>query len=137
MNARRLRRGFTIVELCVTCALLGAAIPLTVSTLGAVARQRRAAETRQAAIEAADNLLERLSAASFEELTSETLAGAERGLPAGEWLPGGQIKLQLTESPGPVAAKRIDVELSWQPQAGASRDRVRLSGWVYRKAAPR
>ena len=133
MNARRLRRGFTIVELCVTCALLGAAIPLTVSTLGAVARQRRAAETRQAAIEAAGNVLERLSAASFEELTPEKLADAERGLSAGEWLPGGQIKLQLTEPPGPVAAKRIDVELSWQPHAGPGRDRVRLSGWAYRK----
>jgi type II secretory pathway pseudopilin PulG len=137
MNARRYRRGFTIVELCVTCALLGAAIPLTVSTLGAVARQRRAAETRQAAIEAADNLLERLTAVSFEELTPEKLAAAERGLPAGEWLPRGQIKLQLLEPPGPVAAKRIDVELSWQPHAGPSRDRVRLSGWVHRKAGPR
>jgi type II secretory pathway pseudopilin PulG len=134
MNARRYRRGFTIVELCVTCALLGAAIPLTVSTLGAVARQRRAAETRQAAIEAADNALERLSAASFEELTPEELADAERGLPADEWLPGGQIKLQLTEPSGPVAAKRIDAELSWQLHPGASRDRVRLSGWKYRKA---
>jgi hypothetical protein len=82
-------------------------------------------------------VLERLSAASFEELTPKKLADAERDLSVGEWLPGGQIKLQVTESPGPVTAKRIDVELSWQPQAGPSRDRVRLSGWVYRKAAPR
>jgi type II secretory pathway pseudopilin PulG len=137
MNARCHRSGFNLVEICVTCALLGVAIPLTVSTLGAAARQRRGVEMRQRAIEAADNLLERLVAEPWDKLSPERLAEAERGSPADEWLPGGQVKLQLVEPPGPPAAKRIDLELSWQPRAGRSRERVRLSAWNYREAAPR
>ena len=123
-----------MVELCATCALLATAIPLTVAALGAVAKQRRGAELRQQAIEAADNLLERLAAERYEELSADRLAEVGQATAPAQSLPGGELKLDLVEQPDPPEGKRIDVELSWQGGAAKTRQRVRLSGWSYREA---
>lgn len=136
MNIRRPRRGMTLVELCATCALLAAAIPLTVVTLGAVAQQRRGIELRQRAIEIADNLLERLAAEPWEGLSPDRLAEFARAASAEQALPGGELKLALVEPPAEPAAKRIDLEVSWRASAAQVRNRVQLSGWVFREAAP-
>jgi type II secretory pathway pseudopilin PulG len=136
MNARRRRRGFTMVELCATCALLAVAIPLTVAALGAAAKQRRGIEMRQQAIEAADNLLERLTAESWDRLSDDRLNEIKDALGDEPLPPGGELQFQLVDQAGPPAAKRIDVEVSWQPGAARIRQRVRLSGWVFREAAP-
>ena len=123
-----------MVELCATCALLATAIPLTVAALGAVAKQRRGAELRQQAIEEADNLLERLTAEPYAELTPDRLAEVGKAASSEQMLPAGELKLELVEQPGPPEGKRIDVELSWQAGAAKARQRVRLSGWAYREA---
>ncbi len=136
MTAHVQRRGLTLVELCATCALLAVAIPLTVAALGAAAKQRRGIEMRQQAIEAADNLLERLTAEPWDQLSNDRLTEIKDAL-SDEQLPsGGELQLELVEHSGPPAAKRVDVELSWQPSAARVRQRVRLSGWVFREAAP-
>ena len=136
MNVRRFRRGLTLVELCATCALLAAAIPLSIAALGAVAGQRRGVELRQKAIETADNLLERLAAEPFDSLSAQRLAEFAKAAAPDRVLPGGELKFALAELPAPPAGKRIDVELSWQPGAARVRQRVRLSGWAFREAAP-
>jgi hypothetical protein len=125
-----------MVELCATCALLAVAIPLTVAALGAAAKQRRGIEMRQQAIEAADNLLERLTAERWDQLSNERLNELKDAISDGQLPPGGELQLELVEHAGPPAAKRIDVGLSWQPSAARVRQRVRLSGWVFREAAP-
>lgn len=136
MNARRQRRGLTMVELCAACGLLAVAIPLTVAALGAAAKQRHSIELRQQAIETADNLLERLTAEPWEQLSDDRLNVIKDSISDEQVPPGGELQLRLVEDSGPPAAKRIDVELSWQPSATRVRQRVRLSGWVFREAAP-
>ncbi|HUY91371.1 MAG TPA: hypothetical protein VMV10_21715 [Pirellulales bacterium] len=131
-----------MVELCATCALLATAIPLTVAALGAVAQQRSGVELRQRAIETADNLLERLSAEPWDRLSPDRLAEFALAAAAEQALPDGELKLALARfprrpgPPGEPAAKRIDLELSWRASAARVRNRVRLSGWVFREAAP-
>lgn len=136
MTAQSQCRGFTMVELCAACGLLAVAILLTVATLGAAAKQRRGIEMRQQAIEAADNLLERLTAEPWDQLSDDRLNEIKDALGDEPLPPGGELQLELVEHSGPPAAKRIDVELSWQPSAARIRQRVRLSGWVFREAAP-
>lgn len=134
MSVRRPRLGMTLVELCATCALLAAAIPLTVVTLGAVAKQRRGVELRQRAIEIADNLLERVLIEPWDRLSPDRLAEFARAASAEQDLPEAEVQLALIEPPGEPASKRIDLELGWRAGAAPTRNRVRLSGWVFREA---
>jgi hypothetical protein len=74
MSVAATRRAFTIVELCAAAAMLTAALSLALATLGAMAKQRQAADLRQHAMEMAENVLERATNVPWRELTTERLA---------------------------------------------------------------
>jgi Tfp pilus assembly protein PilV len=136
MNQRRIRRGTTIIELCVAAALLAAALSVVVSMLGVVARQRRSAELRARALEEADNLLERLTAEPWESITPEQIANLGLAAKVAESLPDGELRIDVTSAPERSTTKRIDLSVAWRPAVGRPANHVRLTTWVERRTAP-
>ena len=68
------RRGTTILELAVAGALIGALLVVCLQLLAATAAGRRAADQQQCAILELDNVMERVVARPWAELTTAALA---------------------------------------------------------------
>jgi hypothetical protein len=124
-----------MIELCVAAALLATLLSAAATMLGMVARQRRGAELRARALEAADNVLERLSAQPWETITSRR--ADELGLPAkvDAALPGAELRVDVTSPPEDPSLKRVDVSIAWS-SAGRSDQGLRLTTFVARSHAP-
>jgi hypothetical protein len=127
-----LRRGSLLAEVAISSIMLVIVMGMTVKILGWVALQRRAAERReQAALEAA-NMMERLAARPFDQLTPAL--ASQCALPARtvEFLPGAELKVDITETrPGPDRlAKRIAIQVGWRNSAGEPVAPLRLTSWI-------
>ena len=132
MSARR--RGSILAEVAMATVMLMIAMTLTVQVLGYAGRQRRSADQRQRAASEAANILERLSASPYDEL-SPRRAG-EMALPRalGASIPGAELAVDVAEeSPGAgQAAKRIAVRIRWRGRSGEWEAPVRLTTWVFK-----
>jgi len=121
----------TILEVIVAGTLVAAMAGLCLQMLSVAVAQRRAREDRQAALHEADNLMERIAAEPFEELTKER---------AGQWQLSEAVKARLTSAelsveidtpPDDPRAKRIAVSVGWQDRAGQTVKPVRVVAWRY------
>ncbi|HJT31919.1 MAG TPA: hypothetical protein VJ783_07680 [Pirellulales bacterium] len=130
MNCNR-RSGFTVIECCAAAALLAAALTVVVSLLTSVARQRLAAAWQAQAVIEADNLLERLTAEPYVELTGQHVAAMNLNESVAERLPNGAVEAQIDEEAGPPGRKRIEVEISWHGPRSEQARRHRVVTWVY------
>jgi Tfp pilus assembly protein PilV len=128
----RARRGTTLLELLVAGVLLVALMSACLELLLAAGAMRRAVEERQTALEEAANVMERLSARPFDELSPEAVRGAQLSAPARARLPAGAVEIQLADAPDGPAAKRITVIVRWQASGGRSELTARLVAWRYR-----
>ncbi len=135
-NASRVRRrsAFTLLELIVTCVLLGILFTVMVPLLASTARQRQASDRRLVALTHAANVLERWTAREYVDLA----AGATESVPLPEdvlhLLPQGQAEVAVADEPDGPPARRIAVTIRWQDRHGPARP-VRLTGWVFRAGA--
>lgn len=130
------RRGVTLFEVSAAGILLAAAMVMSLQVLGSIAANERAAERRQWAVQEAANVLERLAALDWAEVTPERAAAAELSAPAREALPGGQLVVEVTGPADDTAdAKRIVVEVRWRNQSGSRATAVRIVAWKYRRVA--
>ena len=128
VERRRARGGFTIAELIIAMMLLGTATAVMLPLMVSVSAQRRAAEHRQLALIAAENLLDEILARPWNEITEQTLSK----LPATDAasLPGLQRRIAVAERPED-AARQITVELHWRNRAGDFTAPLRLSAWKF------
>ncbi len=115
--------------------LLVVAMTLTVKVLGWAAHDRRTAERRERAVVEAANVMERISAQPFEQLTPELAGRVTLSEAARESLPGAElaVDLQSGDGTGPagLAAKRIAVRLRWRGRSGSWEAPVRLTSWKF------
>ncbi len=125
------RRGTTILELLFAGALLATLMTVCLQMLAATAAQHRAAEDRQTAIREAANLMERLGAISFDDLTPQRVAQVQLSQQARRALPGGELEIELNGPADQPAVKRIVVLLRWQDKTGRFVRPVRLVAWRY------
>ena len=72
------RRGMTLLELAVAGTLLGTLLVVCLQLLQATAAQRRAADQRQLALLEVGNVLERLAARPWADLTPESASPRAR-----------------------------------------------------------
>ena len=79
------RRGSLLLEMAMAAVMLTVAMALTVKVLGYAGQQRRSAEQRQRAILEVANVMERITAEPFDEVT------AERARPALDLAGGGRL----------------------------------------------
>jgi Tfp pilus assembly protein PilV len=126
------RRGMSLLELIAAGVLLAAILSLGLEFLAAAAGQRRATRQRQAAIQEADNLMERLYARPWEDLTPERVGDLRLGDEAGRLLPGGELSIDVAQSADLPDAKRLSVSIHWQDRSGQPANPVRLVAWRYR-----
>ncbi|MFN0055115.1 MAG: hypothetical protein ACKV0T_23320 [Planctomycetales bacterium] len=123
--------GFSLVELTIAAVLTSTILISSIPAMGWVLRMRQASERRQAALICADNLLERLIALPFDELTLERAEQiADEGESHRQW-PQAEWRLEVDPTDGDLA-KRIVVELRWEERVTATpSSNVRLATWVY------
>lgn len=130
--ARRGRAGFTVFEAAVASLLLTAVFLTAIPTLGWIVRARKSAERHQVAVIAAGNLMERLTALEWDELTPEKTAQATLPENVQRQLPGAELKVSVTESSDGMAGKKISIELRWPESThGTWSAPVRLSAWAW------
>jgi Tfp pilus assembly protein PilV len=132
---RRKRRGSLLAEVAMATVILMIAMSLTVKVLGWVALERRAAERRQRALMEVANVMERIAAYPFDEVTPELTRRITLSTTAGQSLPESDLSVDVTNSdPGAGrSAKRIAVRLRWKGRSGEWEAPVRLTSWLERR----
>jgi prepilin-type N-terminal cleavage/methylation domain-containing protein len=129
---RRRREGFTLVEIMAAAVMLAVAMSLMLELVGWVARERRASERRQRAVQEAANVMERLTARAWDDLDEEGVAGLELSPPSRKALPGGELKVAVAAAEG-TGLKRVEVSVRWRNRSGEPEAPVRLVSWVSRR----
>ena len=123
-STRARRRGSLLVEVAMATVLLMIAMTLTVKVLGFVALERRACERRQRAMLEVANLMERITAYPFDEVTPELAKAADalagRAAVAARFRAGRRRRRQRA-GPGPIRQADRD-------QAALARARRRVGG---------
>jgi len=128
------RRGFTILECVVAGIILAVTAFLCLQTLAATAAARRAGGRRQTALFEASNLMERLAARPWAELTAEGVKGMSLGDEAKRTLPGARLDVRVDDETSEPAARRITLSITYDGPGGNPARPVRLVAWRYRAA---
>jgi Tfp pilus assembly protein PilE len=127
------RAGFTLFELTITAILLAAVMVTAIPTLAWIVRARQAAERQQAAVLGVGNLMERVTALAWDDITPEALAAIALPEDLSRQLSDADLKISVVSTPETPEAKRVLIELRWQESsAGTQAAPVRLAAWVYR-----
>jgi Tfp pilus assembly protein PilV len=132
---RATARGFTLVEATAAGVMLAAALVITAQLMTLSAAQTREVERRQLAGQQAANLLERLTATPWDELTAELAARQQLSADAQSRLPGVNLTVTVDAGDEQPASKRITVEIRWRNRAGEFTAPVSLSSWVFAEAS--
>lgn len=130
------RRGVSIVEMIATAVLISVAMTAAVPLLALAAVQSQTARQHQIALLEVANVMERIAIAPPRELR-ELEEASERPISdtARKYLPEARLQVHAVDVPGPPAALRLTVQLTWKDRAGASVAPVRLVKWFYPAAA--
>jgi hypothetical protein len=131
------RRGSLLAEVAMGTVMVMIAMTLTVKVLGYAGSQRRAADHRQRAVQEAANVMERITAYPYDEITPERARELALSPSARQSLPHAELAVAVgDEQPGASrAAKRISVRLRWHGRSGEWESPVRLTTWVERRRA--
>ena len=126
------RRGMSILEVTVTGVLLVTLLMICLQLLGATAAGRRAVRDRQTALLTSANLMERVCALPWSELTTDRVSQMQVPADVRESLAGAELEIDLAQADGQPNAKRITILLRWQGRPGRPEHPVRLVAWRYR-----
>lgn len=129
MNKRS--RGMSLLEMAVAGVLLAVLAGVCLKFFVAVAAQRRSLAERQTALREATNLMERLAARPWKELTPEKLDELKLSPVAAAVLGEAELKIETTQTADAPAGKRITLRLSWPDTSGAATNAVQLTCWRY------
>ncbi len=133
------RRGSLLAEVTMSTVLLVIIMGMTVKVLGWVALERRAADRREQAVVEVANLMERLAAHPYDEVTPELARQYAAPARTAGSLPDAELKVDIAESqPGAGrSAKRIAIQLRWRDRSGEWAAPVRLTSWIERRRTSR
>ena len=127
------RSGTTSIELTASMIILAAVLLAIAQTAAMRAQQRRVAERHLLATNEAANLMERIIARSWDDVTSDHVAALMLSAEARGTLPDAGLKIDVdTVQELEGAAKRVRVEIDWQNSAGQRETAVGLTAWKYR-----
>lgn len=131
------RRGFGLVEVAAAGVMAMAAMVITVQLLGWVAAERRAVARRERAILEAANLMERLAARPWDDLSAESARALTLSDATKAALPGASLTVDVATVDAEPASKKLTVAITWRDRAGRSEAPARLVAWVYRRGGSR
>jgi hypothetical protein len=78
------------------------------------------------------NVMERIAARPWSELSTAALAKEKPSASAAHQLPGAELKIEIVPSAAEPNAKRITATLRWQDRSGQPAAPVRISTWRYK-----
>jgi Tfp pilus assembly protein PilV len=140
MTARSLttRKGSMLIEVTMATVLLIIIMSVALKVMGFAARERAAADRRQRALFEAANVMEKMAAYSFAEVTPERALQMTLSDAARLGLPGCELKVDVSTADsasrgGP--AKRVAVLVRWRDQSGEWASPVRLTSWIQERRA--
>ena len=126
------RRGVSLMEVAAAGILLAVLLTVCLQFTRATAAQRRGLRARRAAVQEVTNVMERLCARPWEELTPEAAGQVQLSQESQQAFPDGQLQVDVARTDEEPDAKRITVVLRW-PAGPEQPDRsVRLVAWKYR-----
>jgi prepilin-type N-terminal cleavage/methylation domain-containing protein len=126
------RRGYMLLEMIVAAAIMGVLLTVSLQLLTALGVQRRDAQRRLAAAVEVGNLLERIAARPWDEITSEKVAGEKISDAVRGRLPGAELKIDVKTTKEPNA-KRICVSLAWRDRGGQQLPPVQVATWRWKE----
>ena len=125
------RRGFTISEIIVAMILLGSVIAMLVPLTKRAIDQRRAVETRRAALIEVSNALERVTA----DASAWPEPGTVQSAPLPDAFAGRlrEARLEITSVPLDESppGRRFDATLTWLEPTGRHAAPLRLSAFAF------
>ena len=127
-----MRRGILLWEMLAACVLLGTMTTVSLQFLQTAALQRRASSQRLVAVQEAANVLERLCARPWDELTAAAGRDVTLSPQADRCLRGGAVDVQIDGPSGTPSAKRIVVAVRWGQAENRPALSVRLVAWRYK-----
>lgn len=127
-----MRRGFTMLEMVAAAAMLLALLAVSLKFFHATADYRRTVRQREMATQEVANLMERLAAIPWKELTAGKAQRVELSELARRTLPGAKLTIEVIQPADEPAAKRIAVALAWEDASRRLGQPVRLTAWRYR-----
>lgn len=130
-----MRRGFTVMETLVSLGLLTAVLVLVAQVAVWGIGERRRADARQDALEAAANLLESARAAPWESLTDDWAAAQRLPEPLTERLSGWKLTVRVEPEAPRSLVKRVSIEVTWTHDDGSPARPVRLVGLFAARSA--
>jgi len=128
---RNHRRGMMMMELIAVCVLLGMLLAVCMQMVAAVASQHRAAERRQCAMLELGNIMERVAARPWNQLTAAALASERPAASAVDLLPEAELKMEVAALPNEPNAKRITAVLRWRDRDGCPPSQTILTTYRY------
>jgi hypothetical protein len=118
-----------------SAVMLIIAMSLIARVVGWTAADRRNLDRREWAVQEAANLMERLSARPFEDLTADAVKDTPLSPEAARTLPDAKLDVEIVDDDpaGGDDSKRITLGLRWRSRSGEWDAPVRLTSWVYRR----
>jgi hypothetical protein len=121
-----------LTEYVLALGVIMIAAVLLTQLLATAAHQRRLGNERRLALEEAANRLERAALLPWDQLTAENIQRRQLQTAVQQALADAKLTAAVTdEQAGPVAARRIDVSLTWRNSAGVTVEPVTLSAWRF------
>ena len=125
------RPGSMLLEAALAITLLLAAAAAMTQLLLLAAHQRRQADRRALATREAANVIERIVAQPWPEITADRVKDYELSQEALHWLREPELEIQVSDEDLAVDSKRVDVSVRLQSSAGLPAEAVELSAWTF------
>jgi hypothetical protein len=124
-----------LAEVTMAAVLLMIAMTLTVKVISYAGIERRATERRQRALFEVANLMERITANEFEQVTAGLAGRMTLSEEAQRALPDSQLAVDVANKGPGIGrkAKRIAISLRWRGRSGEWERPVRLTSWIERR----
>jgi prepilin-type N-terminal cleavage/methylation domain-containing protein len=128
-------RGFTLFEVSVAIILLGVLTALCLQFFSGVTGQQKDQNAELTATEEAANLMERLAAVAWDDLSKQTGEKFQLSPQALKMLPEPRVEVKVDEATGTPPARRIAVAVAWRPLPGGPERKARVVAWRYKYEA--
>lgn len=126
------RQGFTITETAIAAVVLGVLLGLLGQSTALLRLEVLAADRRAEELAAAQNLLEELTQKPWDEIDDDSAQSLRLSPQLRQNWPRARVDATVVDVAAPVAAKRITVVVTLEPQQRQKPGR--LTTWVYQVA---
>jgi type II secretory pathway pseudopilin PulG len=125
----RRRRGFTLLEIAASAAMLAALLAVVGQAIVAVEASARRADEHAEALRVVDNLLEQFLAAPWDAIDADGVGRLALPNYVQDRWPKARLSGVVEPLDEPVRAKRVSLTLD---TGGARNRKVTMTTWIYR-----